>query len=451
MTLRRLLPLFAMFVATSALAAPSLTAGAVTGSPGATVNVPVSISNDSGVTALQFDVLFDAAKISAVGVPTRGAALASTDHDIDSNLVSAGRFRVLILSNSLQVVPNGEIVIIPFTIAASAPTGVSVPLTLSDVEMVDANANVVASSLTHGHIDVQTNGCAVPGDIFPDGVGNNAVSTADFVLARRKALGTVAENAHDQLCGNLHPGTELCVPASGPKHWCPAPNQTAPFVRVGDAVVIRRLITSTYVISCAGCGAQAAPVAGRVPGDIAPRGSGDGRVDVSDVVLALRISVGLDTAGADGALGDVSPASRDAAGSTAEGNGVIDIADAVLMLRTAVGLERLSWATRELDLVLPSSFPRIGFSASVTGWPLADEILGIASEECSGSESGWDANGDRFGIACATDPRVVSGAGTLATVTYRGPRVDASALTLRSEIVGPGMDETRGLLVLGPR
>lgn len=450
MVLRRLLPILALVAASSAFAAPSLTVGAVSGAPGATVNVPVSISNDSSVSALQFDVLFDAAKISAVGVPTRGAALASTDHDLDSNLVSSGRFRVLLLSNSLTVVPNGEIVVIPFTIAANAPLG-SVTLTLSDVEMVDGNATVVASTVTHGEIDVEPSGCPVPGDIFPDGVGNNAVSTADFVLARRKALGTVAENARDQVCGNVHPGTELCVPASGPKHWCPAPNATAPFVKVGDAVVIRRLITSVYTISCAACDARTAQPAARVPGDISPRGAGDGRVDVSDVVLALRFSVGLDTPGNEAGFGDVSPATRDEAGTTAEGNGVIDIADAVLLLRAAVGLERLSWATREIDLVLPSSFPRIGFSASVTNWPSAAEILDVASAECSGGESGYDASGDRFGIACATDPRVVSAAGALATVTYRGPRVDTSLLSVRSELVGPAMDETRGLLVLESR
>src|SRR5690242_5162301 len=80
------LPLLAAaLVASSALASPQLTAGTGSGSPGETVNVAFTFTNDSSITGLQFDVLFDSSKVASVGTPTEGSALASTDHEVDSN------------------------------------------------------------------------------------------------------------------------------------------------------------------------------------------------------------------------------------------------------------------------------------------------------------------------------------------------------------------------------
>jgi hypothetical protein len=452
--IRRLSPsalaLAALLLAPAAWAVPALTIGTASGAPGAVVNVPVTFTNDSGVTALQFDVLFDSAKITAVGTPAEGTALANTDHEVDSNLVSAGRFRVLVLSNSLAVIPSGQLVVIPFTLSGSVATGSSVALTLADVEMVEGNALVVAGTSTHGQINVQATGCAVPGDVAPDGVGSGTVTLVDFVIARRKATGALAQNSHDALCGNVFPGAVACTPTSGKIRWCPAPNSTGNPIGLGDVVVIRRLVAQTHTISCVACGPQVTGVT-RVAGDVAPRGSGDGRLDIGDVVLALRASVGLEPVGGEISLADVAPARRESGSTLADGNGAVDVSDVVLLLRAAVGLESLAWPQRSLEVRLPSETPRVAYSVRVAGWPAFATLGGVSAAECAGDDAGLDVAGDRWALTCASDPAVTTAAGTLATVTYTGPLVPASALSVESSVVGPALDEIPGLLTVGAR
>lgn len=76
-----------------------------------------------------------------------------------------------------------------------------------------------------------------------------------------------------------------------------------------------------------------------VLGDIAPLPGGDGRVDISDVVLALRIAVELVEATA--ILierGDVAPGERIGNVHRIIGDGVIDISDVVVLLQASTGL-----------------------------------------------------------------------------------------------------------------
>jgi len=75
-----------------------------------------------------------------------------------------------------------------------------------------------------------------------------------------------------------------------------------------------------------------------LPGDL----NGDGRVNVSDVTIALRIAVGLQAAvPAQTAAGDVAP--KPGTGGRAFGDGVIDVKDVTRILRRAVGLEPDPW------------------------------------------------------------------------------------------------------------
>lgn len=101
------------------------------------------------------------------------------------------------------------------------------------------------------------------------------------------------------------------------------------------------------------------------PGEgIGGRCSGDGLVTVSDAVRALRISVGLESAGAvDTVMGDVAPAELASAGTSPptwrrhglpdtrgehpygyfeHGDGLVDVGDAVVILRQSVGLLRVT-------------------------------------------------------------------------------------------------------------
>lgn len=437
-------------LALPAFAAPSLSVMDVSGPAGSTVQVPFTFNNDSNITAVGFDVLFDTAKISAVGPAVEGPALASSDHDVDSNLVSAGRFRVIVLSNSLAIIPSGQIVVVPFTIDEDLIDGSTIALTLSDVEMVQPNATVIGGTSDHGVITVQS-GCPVPGDIAPDGVGNGAVTLLDFVIARRKALGTLVQNSHDALCGNVGPGNIVCTPTSGKISYCPTPNTTGNPISLIDVVIIRRLALQTYQIACVACDTRSSGAPARIVGDIAPRGTGDGRLDIADVVLALRTSVGLESASADTPLADVAPARREDGLLLADGNGIVDIGDVVLLLRTAVGLESLVWPERQIDVRLATPEPRVAFSVRVSGWPAHSQVLRVEGAECTGGEAGLDAATDKWGLACVTDPGVVATAGTIATVTHVGPRVSLTGLGVGSTLLSPDLTETEGLITLESR
>jgi len=79
-----------------------------------------------------------------------------------------------------------------------------------------------------------------------------------------------------------------------------------------------------------------------VLGDIAPPPDGNGRLDIGDPVIALRISVGLQSATPDMiARGDVAPGIREGLVHHVHGNGVIDIGDAVVLLQAVTELIRL--------------------------------------------------------------------------------------------------------------
>lgn len=116
------------FAATNTLAAPSLTLGTATGSPGQTVQIPVSFTNNGSVVSLQFDVQYNATQL-AVGTPTGVTGLASSD-------VFLARRIVIAPSSSNTVLAAGQIAVIPFTLQANANG--TFPLTLTNVVMTNA-------------------------------------------------------------------------------------------------------------------------------------------------------------------------------------------------------------------------------------------------------------------------------------------------------------------------
>lgn len=430
-----------VLLAPAALAA-SISVGSPAGAPGDTVNVIVTLNNDSAVTALQFDLSFETSKLTS-GTPTEALA---TDHDLDFNLVQPGRLRVLVLSNTLAALPSGTLLTIPFTIAGGLVDG-NASLTLSDVELVNAQAVIIAGvGNMGGMVTIRTGPSCTPGDLN----GSGSVSTADVTLARRAFLELDAITPQ-YLCGDVSVFT--IVGTCGQRRLCapnPPPAPAASPITNADITIIRRLFLDIDVINCAACAPQSTPLA-RVPGDIAPRGQGDGRLDIADVVLALRSSVGLESSLADVILADVAPVRREGGQAFGDGNGLVDIGDVVLLLRSAVGLESLVWPERQLDVNLAAAQDRIAFGLAVAGWPSYATIVGMTSTECPASDSVVESGTDRWGIVCVTDPQVYRSAGVLATVQYRGPRVDAGRLSIRGQVVAPDMTESNGVLTLEAR
>ncbi len=298
-------------------------------------------------------------------------------------------------------------------------------------------------------------GACVPGDIFPDAVGNGSTTLADFAHGRRKVLGTVAINARDTTCGDVHPGAFSCEPPGQPGRWCLAGNGA---FQIGDLVAIRRKVSNTLVFDCGGCPQVAGSLgeALRLPGDVSPRGAADGAVNIADVVFALRSSVGLETPDAEERLRmDVSPADRSSGVAEPTGDAAINVADVVLLLRTTVGLEQLRWPIRSVKARLVDAVDFIGYSAVVSGWPSwASPEADFESLVTGCDQQILGVAGDAWAATCLTDPVVHQGPVDLLNFRYRGiENADPAALTVvaapdKTYVTRPNLDEPQITLTL---
>jgi hypothetical protein len=169
------------------------------------------------------------------------------------------------------------------------------------------------------------------------------VGLADYVHGRRKVLGTVGVNERDNTVGDLSPGVVTCERTTGASSWCP--NGEGAF-QLGDMVTVRRLVAGTRKVGCDACSASTQQAATRPPspGDVAPRGAPDGAVDIGDVVLGLRMAVGLEEPSArERLLVDVAPVEMARGSAVVRADDAVTVADVVVLLRSAVGLTSLLW------------------------------------------------------------------------------------------------------------
>ena len=137
----------------SAFAGATLSVGSVTGTPGSTVLVPVSIVSDTNVVALQFDLLYDSNFLTP-GTAIGGPALA--DQLFGDNIVTNGVYRVLFYTFSYLPMTNGVIAYVPVTIATNAPD-LDEPLSLTNYLVLAGTAlqnNVVQTTSTPGVLTI---------------------------------------------------------------------------------------------------------------------------------------------------------------------------------------------------------------------------------------------------------------------------------------------------------
>lgn len=242
--LPQVLASLALLAAGAAQAQPRLSAGSATGAPGSEVVVPLHHAGDGSVVALQLDVSHDAVHL-VPGTARAGFALGAADHEVHGEPVAPGRYRVLVFSRTNASLPDGIVVELPFTIDEGAPEG-DLSVSFATSELVDGAALAVApTALDGGTISVV--GC-LPGDVFPVGVGDAAVTLADDVQARREVAAGGDSGGRYLSCGDAAPGSVACDSAS-PRHWCLGGGGDGSFDEA-DLTAIRRLAAGTLRPSC---------------------------------------------------------------------------------------------------------------------------------------------------------------------------------------------------------
>lgn len=271
----------------------------------------------------------------------------------------------------------------------------------------------------------------VPGDIWPES-GDGVVDLRDFCAAWRAVLHQEELGDRARACSDVYPGFEVCRSPSGMPGrttWCPQGDER---VSLGDVIIVFRTLLRTLTLGCEGCGPhhedRVAAGLQQLPGDLVP----DDRVDIADVVRALRLSVGATEMTAEDLVrGDVAPFTLDDAGlATVTGDGIVGIADVVALLRTAVGAQGMQWPLRNVDVVLTGDQPDAGRMVGVAGWPAWAQPGSIFGSACLGMS---DAADGTWGWACTEAG--AAGAETV-TFTYRSGRpVDVGTLQIDARAV----------------
>jgi hypothetical protein len=155
--------LLVVLAATPALGQRELVVEIASGDPGETVNVSVTYTGDGTVTGLQFDLTFDNGFLT-LGTATAGPAL--TDHDLDTEIVTPGMVRILVHSPTNDILADGVVTTLPFTIDPVTPDGFY-PIDRSGVVMGDPNAlGAVPTNLVDGGIQVGAGGSIGPDNLL---------------------------------------------------------------------------------------------------------------------------------------------------------------------------------------------------------------------------------------------------------------------------------------------
>ncbi|MEM7246500.1 MAG: hypothetical protein AAF533_14205 [Acidobacteriota bacterium] len=287
------------------------------------------------------------------------------------------------------------------------------------------------------------------GDLFPDGEGDGLVTLADYALGLRKVLGIVPTNERDLECADLAPGELLCSPTSGPDHYCVAGDGA---LGIGDAIAIRRLLLRSHQLRCDDCIELLSTDLPQRPGDAMPADGRDGVVDITDVVHALRLSVGLEEGTSEELEQlDIAPIGSQDGVDVAWGDGRVTVADVVEVLRVSVGLRDVQWPKRELSVRLEESDgPAIGFAFLVEGWPAWAEAIDWEAGPCERDGEAAGQLGDTdWGVTCITDPTSFGADIELVRLTYRArAEVSADDLSWQLDLLDAHLGELAGTVAL---
>src|SRR5690242_5331853 len=93
-----------------AFAAVQIGPGNAAGGAGDTRDIPIRLTGGGNVTGAQFDVVFDPGRIS-LGKPKSNDP--ASNHNVESHQIAPGRQRVVIYSNALTALKEGDVAHVP--------------------------------------------------------------------------------------------------------------------------------------------------------------------------------------------------------------------------------------------------------------------------------------------------------------------------------------------------
>ncbi len=155
MLIRSVLTFLLLLAAATPALAATVTVGSQAAVRGATIVVPVNLTSSVGENpaGLQFDLTYNTSVLTFVSYADGPVSTAAGKFGSSSN-PSAGVRRVVIFGLNPNVIGNGVVCNLTFTVQTTAPVGLS-PLTLSAVQITDPNATPLPNiTPVSGSVDV---------------------------------------------------------------------------------------------------------------------------------------------------------------------------------------------------------------------------------------------------------------------------------------------------------
>lgn len=175
------------FMASSALsgANPNISLGSGSGVVGSTVQVPVTLTNATGiaVSAIGIDVGYDTNCLENP-VASIGPAADRVGKQISSNLSSAGLFRIGVAGLNNNAIGDGIVANVTFSIKSTAPVGSTTLLNTPSAS--DSNGDLVPVSGSNGSITVAAGGGPPKISVSPGSVNFGKVRVG--VVSRSKTV-----------------------------------------------------------------------------------------------------------------------------------------------------------------------------------------------------------------------------------------------------------------------
>lgn len=165
-------------------AAVNLKVENTTAAPGATVDVPVTLTATTAPSGFQYDLAYDNSKLTFVQAK-QGDQTKAANKDISTNALSSSSLRVLAAGLNQGLIGNGTVVLMNFRLSSGFSSGTA-NLTCSGAASTDANSRAITPTTC------QSGTLTVRGACSCDVNGDGTINVSDVQLIVNQALGIVS-------------------------------------------------------------------------------------------------------------------------------------------------------------------------------------------------------------------------------------------------------------------